>query len=188
MRGNKLVIPKFTEGVKYRDDSRIPSEVRQIVVTSDVERYYASMQYESMENPVKGSGVIGIVMGVKAFLTTSDGLQVEPLNALRKVEKKLKREQRRLSRKKKGSNNKRKLVVEIQKVYQKIRDARTDFNHKVSTAIAKRCGIVVVEDLNIQGMTRNTHLSKSVIEQGWYQFKHTLIYKLRWRGAELVGI
>ncbi|MEM3895627.1 RNA-guided endonuclease TnpB family protein [Thermofilum sp.] len=185
---NRLIIPKFMEGIVYRDKSTIPEKIRQIIITKDVNRYYASIQYETDEELPKGVGTIGIDMGIKSFLTTSDGLQVEPLNVLKKMEKQLKRQQKKLSRKIKGSNNWRKQVVKVQKIYQHIRDARTDFNHKVSTAIAKHYGTVVIEDLNIQGMVRNHRIAKSMSDQGWYQFKQMLAYKLGWRRAELIEI
>ena len=186
--GNKLIIPKFMEGIEYRDSSAIPENIKQVIVTRNVNRYHASIQYEIDEDMSAGKGTIGIDMGIKAFLTASDGLQVEPLNALRKAEKRLKREQGRLSRKKKGSRNRKKQIVKVQKVHRQIRDARTDFNHKVSTAIAKHYGTVVIEDLNIQGMQRNHHLSKSITDQGWHQFGKMLEYKLGWRRAELITI
>ena len=181
-------LPKFKNMIKFRDKSNVPGHIKQIIVTRDVDRYYASIQYELNEDVSTGKGTIGVDMGVKAFITTSDGLQVEPLNALRKAEKKLKREQRRLSGKKKGSENRKKQIVKVQKVHRQIRDARTDFNHKVSTAIAKHYGTVVIEDLNIQGMHRNHHLSKSITDQGWYQFKQMLTYKMDWRKANLIEI
>jgi putative transposase len=186
--GNKLIIPKFTEGIEYRDKSSIPENIKQIIVTRDVDRYYASIQYETNEELVRGNAVAGIDMGVKHFLTTSDGIQIEPLNILRKKEKKLKREQRRLSRKEKGSQNRKKQIVKVKKLYQKIRDARTDFNHKILTAIAKHYCTAVVEDLNIQGMIRNNNLAKSITDQGWYQFRKMLEYKLQWRGGEMIEI
>ncbi|MEM0134386.1 MAG: RNA-guided endonuclease TnpB family protein [Thermoplasmatales archaeon] len=185
---NRLVIPKFKEGIMYRDKSTIPEKIKQIIITKDVDRYYASVWYETDEELPKGAGAIGIDMGIKSFITTSDGLQVEPLNALKKMEKRLKRQQKKLSRKKKGSNNWRKQIVKVQKIYQHIRDARTDFNHKVSTAIAKHYGTVVVESLSIQGMAKNHRIAKSIADQGWYQFKQMLAYKLDWRKAELIEI
>ena len=179
---NKLIIPKFLEGIEYRDKSSIPQDIRQIVVTRDVDRYYASIQYEATGETSKGNGTIGIDMGIKHFATTSDGLQVEPLNSMRKHEKRLKRQQ------KKGSNNRRKQIARVRKIHQQIRDARMDFNHKVSTAIAKHYGTVVIEDLNIQGMQRNHHIAKSVTDQGWYQFRQMLTYKMQWRKGELIEI
>jgi len=186
--GNKLIIPKFTEGIEYRDKSSIPENIKQIIITKDVDRYYASIQYETNEELVRGKGSVGIDMGIKHLLTTSDGIQIKPLNILRKKEKKLKREQRRLSRKEKGSHNRKKQIVKVQKIHQQIRDARTDFNHKVSTAIAKHYGTVVVEDLNIQGMAQNHKLAKSILDQGWYQFKKMMEYKLQRRGEEIIKI
>ena len=185
---NKLIIPKFLDGIEYRDKSPIPQDIKQIVVTRDVDRYYASIQYEATGETSQGNGTIGIDMGIKHFATTSDGLQVEPLNSTRKHEKRLKRQQKKLSRKKKGSNNRRKQIVRVRKIHLQIRDARMDFNHKVSTAIAKHYGTVVVEDLNIQGMQRNHHIAKSVTDQGWYQFRQMITYKMQWRKGELIEI
>ena len=186
--GKKLIIPKFTEGIGYRDGSPIPENIKQIVVTRDVDRYFASIHYESDDEMHKGRGIIGIDMGIKSFLTTSDGLKIEPLNALRKREKRLKRQQKKLSRKVKGSENRNRQIVRVQKIHQKIRDMKTDFGHKVSTAIAKHYGTVVIEDLNVQGMQRNHHLAKSIADQGWYQFRKMIEYKLQWRDAEIVEI
>jgi len=188
VKGNRLIVPKFKEGIKYRDKSSIPENIKQIIITRDVDRYYASIQYETNEELVRGNAVAGIDMGVKYFLTTSDGIAIEPINTYRKYEKKLKKEQRRLSIKEKGSENRKKQIVKVKKLYQKIRDARTDFNHKISTAIAKHYGTVVVEDLNTQGMTQNHKLAKSISDQGWYQFRRMLEYKLQWRGGEMIEI
>jgi len=161
-KGNRLATPKFTKGIEYTDKSAMPEteNIRQIVIAKDADRYCASIQYEVDEKPVKGSAVVGIDAGLKHFITISGGVQVEPLNALRKSEKKLKRGQRRSSRKRKGSQNRKKQMVKPQKIYQRVRDARTGFNHKVSTAIAKRYDTVVIEDLNIVGMVQNKYLSK----------------------------
>ncbi len=184
----KLIIPKFTEGIRFRDKGEIPQDIKQVVITRDVDRYYASIQYEINDILRKGNGIIGIDLGIKHFITTSDGIQIEPLNSYRKLERKLKREHRRLSRKEKGSINRRKQIFKLRKVYQRIRDARTDFNHKVSGAITKHYGTVVIEDLNIKGMQRNRHLSKSILDQGWHQLVKMLEYKLEWRNAELIKI
>ena len=111
------------EGIEYHDKTAIPEKIKQIVVTRDVQRYYASIQYETEEGAPKGIGVTGIDMGLMAFLTTSDGLQIFPMNSLRKVEKKLKKEQRRLSGKRKGSENRKKQIIKVKKIQQKIRYA-----------------------------------------------------------------
>ncbi|WP_337860422.1 transposase [Ferroplasma sp.] len=156
IEGNRIIMPKFLKGMVFRDhfDTSQITNINQVIVTRDVERYYASILYETNAALDQAKGLMGIDLGIKHFITTSDGIQVEPLNSYRKMEKKLKREQRKLSRKKKGSNNRKKQIVNVQKIYQHIRDVRTDFNHKVSGVIAKHYGTVVIEDLNIQGMQR----------------------------------
>ena len=110
----------------------IPESIKQIVITS-VDRYYASVGYETNEELAKGSAIAGIDMGIKHFITTSGGIQVEPLNVLRKREKQLRREQRRLSRKERGWENRKKQVVKVERLYQEMRDVKSDFNHKASS-------------------------------------------------------
>ena len=92
------------EGIRYRDKSTIPENIKSLIITRDVHRYYASIYYEIEQELPEGKGTIGIDMGIRAFITASDGIQVKPLNALRKEEKRLAREQSRLSGKEKGSN------------------------------------------------------------------------------------
>ena len=127
-------------------------------------------------------------MGIKHFMTISNGIAIEPINVYIKYEKKLKREHRKLSRKKNGSKNRKKQILKLEKIYRKIKYVRTDFNHKVSTAITKHYDTVVIEDLNTQGMTQNHRIAKSILDQGWYQFKKMLEYKLQLRSGEIIKI
>ncbi|MGC8674511.1 MAG: RNA-guided endonuclease InsQ/TnpB family protein, partial [Thermoprotei archaeon] len=132
---NRLVIPKFLEGIRYRDHTTIPDNIHQVVVKKEGDRYYASISYESYERPPKGSGAVGLDMGVAQFLTTPDGGSGRALERVQKAGKRVKIEDKNLSRKKKGSNR-RKQVRRLRRVYQRIKDARNDFFHKVSTTIA----------------------------------------------------
>jgi putative transposase len=142
-------------------------------------------------------------MGISRFYTCSDGTFCEPLNAFRKVEKKLAREQRKLSRKKEFSRNWKKQKAKVNKVYRKIRDVRLDFLHKHSTVLAGSYGRIYAEDLqvkNMSGSARGTReepgknvraksgLNKSILDQGWSEFMRQLGYKLSWRGRELVKV
>jgi len=185
---DRLFIPKFMEGIRFRDKHQIPEEINQVIVTKEVDRYYASIIYESDEHPAKGNEQIGIDMGLKTFATLSNGIQIENPHSMNKFERGIKRQQKKLSGKEKGSKNRAKQVIRIRKLYQHLTDAREDFLHKASTAIAKQSDTIVMEDLNIQGMMRNHHLAKSIGDVSWYSFKRMLEYKAEWRGIEFIEI
>ena len=144
---------------------------------------------------------IGIDLGIARFATISDGNILRPYNSYRKYEKKLAREQKKLSKKKKGSKNRLKQKHKIQRLHKRIADSRLDYLHKSTTWIAKSHGKVVLEDLKIANMTKSAKgnlenpgknvsaksgLNKSILDQGWYEFKRQLEYKLNWLGGELV--
>ncbi|EQD81072.1 IS605 family transposase OrfB, partial [mine drainage metagenome] len=84
--------------------------------------------------------------------------------------------------------NRKRQAVRVEKLYQTIGDRRTDFLHKVSTAIARLSDTIVTEDLNVQGMMQNHHLAKSIADVSWYRFKQMLQYKSEWRGIEFIEI
>ncbi|MGC8547371.1 MAG: RNA-guided endonuclease InsQ/TnpB family protein, partial [Thermoplasmata archaeon] len=96
--------------------------------------------------------------------------------------------QKQLSRKEKGSNNRRKQILKLQKKYMKLRNMREDFLDKVSTAIAKRYDTVIMEDLNVQGMMQNHHIAKSISDVSFYSFKHKLEWKTMKYGKDLILI
>jgi putative transposase len=146
---------------------------------------------------------IGIDMGVASFATFSDGTSVEPPNFFRKYEKKLKFRGRSLSRKKKFSNNWRKEKHRLNRVHKKIKDCSRDFLHKLTTDIGKNHALVVMEDLQVKNMSKSASgtvensgknvkaksgLNKSILDQGWFEFRRQLEYKLTRRGGKLLLI
>jgi putative transposase len=112
---------------------------------------------------------IGIDVGLESLLMLSNGDRIEPPKFYRKSEKKLAKEQRRLSRKKKGSANRKKQVIEVAKVHRHIRNQRRDFNHKTSHKLVKSFDYTVFEDLQIKNMVQNHCLAKSILDAGWGQ-------------------
>jgi len=105
---------------------------------------------------------IGVDVGIKSLLVTSDGETIENPKHLYKAEKKLKRLQRLVSRKKKGSSNRKKAVQKLARQHQKVANTRKDFQHKVTTRLIRENQAIAVEELQIKNMLANHHLAKSI--------------------------
>jgi putative transposase len=127
-------------------------------------------------------------VGITAFLTTSEGMQIPNPKNLRKSEKKLTLLQRRLSRKQKGSNNRSKARIKVAKTHEHIANQRMDFHNKTSDAILKTYDTVITEDLNVSGMMKNRHLAKSIGDAGWSSFMAMLKTKALQRGKNIIEI
>lgn len=198
---SRIFLPKIG-WIRYRDSRKIEGEAKQVTVSLSAGKWYVSIQTErEVEEPKHpGKKAVGIDMGIARFATLSDGSCIKPLNSFRKQERILAKLQRRLSKKIKFSNNWQKQKRKIQKQHQKIANVRKDFLHKETTNISKNHAIVVVEELQIRNMSRSASgtlknpgknvrvksgLNKSILDQGWYEFRRQLEYKMRWRGGEL---
>ncbi|MDX1934716.1 MAG: transposase [Capsulimonadales bacterium] len=120
---------------------------------------------------------IGIDLGLKSFLVTSDGESVEPPKLYRKAQAKLRRCQRSVARKKRGGKNRRKAVKRLARVHAHVANQRKDFHHKVAKSLIDRYGLIAHEDLNVKGMVRSLNLAKSTHDAGWSQFLEILRQK-----------
>lgn len=132
--------------------------------------------------------MIGLDMGLTSFYTDSDGQKVDCPKFLRKAEKQLKREQRRLSRKKKGSNNRRKARVKVSRRHLKVKNQRKDFAVKLARCVAMSSDIVALEDLKVRNLVRNRHLAKSIHDAAWSQFGNWLLYYGKVFGKPVVKV
>ena len=131
---------------------------------------------------------IGLDQGMKSFIVGSDGLVIGPPKFLRKSEKRLIKEQRKLSRKIKGSKNRRKQRRKVARVHLKITNQRDDWLHQLSRDLASKYGAIVVEDLQIANMVKNHSLAKSFYDAGLGTFISMLEYKVSETGAQLVSV
>ena len=129
---------------------------------------------------------IGIDLGLKALITTSDGMQMEPPHFLMKSEKKLKKAQRNLSRKQKGSGKRRKAKTRVAKIHRKTARQRDDFSHKLSRNLVENHDLIALEGLNIAGMVKNRHLAKSIGDASWNRIIQYTMYKAESAGAVVV--
>ncbi len=203
-RNSRIFLPKIGY-VRYRNSRAIEGEQKNITVSRHLDAWYVSIQVEFEIAPqvhVKTSA-IGVDMGITKFATLSDGRFYKPVNSTRKHAARLRFYQRRLKNKKKFSNNWCKAIKKVQGTHHKISNVRQDYLQKASTTISKNHAIVVLEDLQVKNMSRSaagtkenpgtqvkakSGLNKSILDQGWAEFRRQLEYKQLWRGGQVIAI
>lgn len=204
-QGNsRIKLPKLG-WIRYRNSRDISGTAKNITVSQSGGKWFASIQTErEVEQPVStATSAIGIDMGVVRLATMSDGSFIEPLGSFKKHETRLRRYQRKMSRKVKFSKNWCKSRRKVQKIYTRIANARKDFLHKATTEISKNHAMVAIEDLQVRNMSKSSKgttdapgknvaaksgLNKAILDQGWFEFRRQLEYKLNWNGGVLVSV
>ncbi len=202
--------------VRLKEFGYIPVNliIKSGTVSQKADRYYVSILVEERDIKISNSNTgmkisntnnegLGIDLGIKEFAVCSDGIKFKNINKtsiIKKVEKKLKREQRKLSRKyeslkirnkkEKGGNvtrqNIQKQIVKVQKLHQRLTNIRTDYINKiVSSIIKQKPSYITIEDLNVKGMMKNKHLSKAIASQKFFEFKTKLMSKCKQNDVEL---
>lgn len=189
--GDRLMMPKFKKkGIKIKLHRPLVGEIKNVTISrASTGKYFASILCDTgiecvapSENP-SIENMVGIDLGIKDFLTTSDGEVVNNPKFLRKSESKLKYTQRKYS-KHKGVRTKKKLA----KLHEKVANQRNDFLHKQSSKLVKECRTIAIEDLNVKGMLGSHYLAKSISDAGWSAFTTMLKYKCKWYGTTLLKI
>ena len=192
---NSRILLPLLGWLRYRNSRDVLGRVRNVTVSCSGGEWFVSILTEQqVERPIARGPAIGIDMGIVRFATLSDGRFYTPLNGFRRHENALAVAQRSLSRKAKYSNNWRKEKSRVQRIYVRIANARSDYLHKISSTISKNHAVVCVEDLRVSDMSQTDSapakrgLNKSILDQGWFEFRRQLEYKLRWNGGRLIAV
>ena len=193
--------------VRLKEFGYIPinSMVKSGTVSKKADRNYVSILVEERDIKISNTNNegLGINLGIKEFVVCSDGIKFKNINktlTVKKIEKKLKREQRKLSRKYESlktrnkniregratSQNIQKQIVKVQKLHQRLTNIRTDYiNKTVANIVKQKPSYITIEDLNVKGMMKNKHLSKAIASQKFFEFKNKLVFKCKQNDVEL---
>jgi putative transposase len=176
--------------VSVRWHRPIEGAIKTVRIVYKAGQWFACFSCDVPDKPElpKTGCAIGIDVGLSALLTTSDGDKVENPPFYREGQKRLRRLQRALARKKKGGKNRKKALLQVQRQHEHVKHQRTDFAHKLSYTLVQNYDGIACEDLKIRNMVRNHHLSKSILDAGWGLFKQLLTSKAVDAGREVVFV
>ena len=200
----RIFLPKLG-WMRLRLSREVLGTPRNATVSHACGRWYVSIQTErEVEQPVsQATSAVGIDVGIARFATFSDGAYLAPMNSFKKHEARLRRYQRAMSRKVKFSNNWKKAKARVQRIHSRIGNVRRDYLHKATTTISQNHAMVCIEDLQVRNMSKSaigttdkpgrnvrakSGLNKAMLDQGWFEFRRQLDYKLNWKGGILVAV
>lgn len=185
----KIKLPKL-KWAKAKVHRELNGKIKSATISQNPSgKYYVSILVETECIPMDSIGsVIGIDLGIKDLLITSDGKKKENPKYIKKYESKLAKEQRKLSHKKKGSNNWNKQRIKIARVYEKIHNTRIDNLHKISRKLISENQVIISEDLAVSNMVKNHNLAKAIYDASWYELTRQLQYKADWNNRQYIKI
>ena len=200
----RILLPKLG-WMRLRLSRAVLGAICNATVSLRAGKWYVSIQTErEVQQPVpQATSATGIDVGIARFATFSDGSCLAPLNSFKRHEARLRRAQRALSHKMKFSHNWRKAKARVQRIHAHIGNARGDYLHKATSAISKNHAMVCIEDLRVKNMSKSaagtaenpgqnvrakSGLNKRILDQGWFEFRRQLEYKLQWAGGRLIAV
>lgn len=186
---NKIQLPKL-KLIKARLSRPFIGQIKQATVSqTPTGKYFVSVLVETEHKPLPSTDkTIGVDLGIKDLLITSDGKKYDNKRIIKQYEDKLSHAQRRLSRKVKGSNNYNKQRIKVARIHEKIHNARIDYLHKITHKLISENQVIVSEDLAVSNMVQNHNLAKAISDCGWYELTRQLTYKADWNNRRYIKI
>ena len=186
---NKIKLPKL-KWVKSKIHHKFEGKIKSAIISQVPSgKYFVSVFVETEHIPMELTGnMIGIDLGIKDLLITSDGEKFDNIHTTKKYEDRLTKEQRKLSHKVKGSNNWNKQRIKVAKIHEKIYNTRIDHLHKISHKLINENQVIVSEDLAVSNMVKNHNLAKAIQDCGWYELTRQLQYKSDWNNRQYIKI
>ncbi len=192
LKGGKLTLAKQKEPLHIIWSRPLPegAQPSRVTVSKDKPgRYFVSLLVEEGRGTLPLiDKAVGIDLGLKSFLITSDGETLPNPKYYARDEKKLAKAQRKQARAKKGSKNRNKARKKVARLHARIADTRHDFQHKASTKLIRENQVICLETLNVKGMLQNHCLAKAISDVGWGEFTRQLEYKAKWYGRTIIKI
>lgn len=184
---NKLHLSKIGK-IKIKLSRPVIGKVKTCAIKRELDKWFVIFSVKTAAEALpKTNRQIGIDAGIESFMTLSDGTQIENFRFFERTQKQLKKAQRKLSRRRKFSGRWRKAALQVAKIHSKIKNQRSDFQHKISTQLVKDFDLIAIEKLNILGMSRSV-LAKQVNDAAWSSFFQKLKYKAENAGKSVIEV
>ena len=191
-KGKQIKLPKF--GWVNCSELLPAIEIKNCTISRTAEEWFVSFKVPFIPTVTeKEHQGVGVDLGIKTLATLSTDVTFENKRPYKRAKRKLKIAQRQMSKKfvkgaKKQSNNYKKAAAKVAKIHQRVANVRKDSVHKLTTYLAKNHGEIVIEDLNVSGMSKNHKLASAILDGGFHEFRRQLTYKCDWYGSKLTVV